>query len=440
VFHAVLIYDVSRWGRFQDSDESAFYEYRCRRAGVKVEYVAEDFSNDGTIGSDLHKVVKRRMAAEYSRELSVKVFAGQKRTIENGFKAGSRPGYALRRQLVDEDGTERLILAEGERKYMQTDRVRLVPGPADEIANLRWIFDAFGNQGLNACQIARSLNDRGIVDSLGLKWNPNGVSRVLRAERYVGDSVWNRTSDKLGTRRTRNPPDEFIRKPNAWEALIDRALFDKVQVRLTAHWHSASDEEFLEAAKDVLARHGELSTQIINKDGGCPSMGAYARRFGGLAEVRRLIGCEPLRDFSARKLGALCGRRRALFKSLWECLASGGVEVQFDLAKDRLIIGTWFKVGIVHAFQGRVTKSGRPWLVRSKTGLSHITIVIWKRPGRLVSCSYLLFDPTNAPTNELRFWPNADLPPWVDCETDTKAVARRVEAAAREALRSSSDP
>jgi len=31
-FAAILVYDVSRWGRFQDADESAYYEYICRRA------------------------------------------------------------------------------------------------------------------------------------------------------------------------------------------------------------------------------------------------------------------------------------------------------------------------------------------------------------------------------------------------------------------------
>ncbi|MDA8689151.1 recombinase family protein [Paracoccaceae bacterium] len=26
-FNIILVYDVSRWGRFQDADESAYYEY-----------------------------------------------------------------------------------------------------------------------------------------------------------------------------------------------------------------------------------------------------------------------------------------------------------------------------------------------------------------------------------------------------------------------------
>ncbi|MGE0063798.1 MAG: recombinase family protein, partial [Xanthobacteraceae bacterium] len=29
-FGTVLVYDVSRWGRFQDADESAYYEYLCK--------------------------------------------------------------------------------------------------------------------------------------------------------------------------------------------------------------------------------------------------------------------------------------------------------------------------------------------------------------------------------------------------------------------------
>jgi hypothetical protein len=30
-FDVILVYDVSRWGRFQDADESAYYEYLCKR-------------------------------------------------------------------------------------------------------------------------------------------------------------------------------------------------------------------------------------------------------------------------------------------------------------------------------------------------------------------------------------------------------------------------
>src|SRR5712675_947082 len=72
-FTTILVYDVSRWGRFQDADESAYYEYICKRAGISVQYCAEQFENDGSPVSTIVKGVKRAMAGEYSRELSVQL-------------------------------------------------------------------------------------------------------------------------------------------------------------------------------------------------------------------------------------------------------------------------------------------------------------------------------------------------------------------------------
>jgi DNA invertase Pin-like site-specific DNA recombinase len=88
-FNVILVYDISRWGRFQDADESAYYEYICKRAGIQVAYCAEQFENDGSPVSTIVKGVKRAMAGEYSRELSTKVFAGQCRLIELGFRQGA---------------------------------------------------------------------------------------------------------------------------------------------------------------------------------------------------------------------------------------------------------------------------------------------------------------------------------------------------------------
>ena len=83
-FGHILVYDVSRWGRFQDTDESAHYEFLCKQAGIKVAYCAEQFDNDGSMMSSIMKNLKRVMAAEYSRELSAKVFAGTSRFARMG--------------------------------------------------------------------------------------------------------------------------------------------------------------------------------------------------------------------------------------------------------------------------------------------------------------------------------------------------------------------
>ena len=70
-YRAILVYDVSRWERFQDTDESAHYEFVCKSAGIPVHYCAETFANDGTLPSLIMKALKRTMAGEYSRELGV---------------------------------------------------------------------------------------------------------------------------------------------------------------------------------------------------------------------------------------------------------------------------------------------------------------------------------------------------------------------------------
>src|SRR5204862_1553309 len=120
-FSVILVYDVSRWGRFQDADESAYYEYICRRAGIQVAYCAEQFENDGSPVSTIVKGVKRAMASEYSRELSSKVLQGACRLIQLGYKQGGTAGYGLRRMLVDQNGQQKGMLKIGEQKSIQTD-------------------------------------------------------------------------------------------------------------------------------------------------------------------------------------------------------------------------------------------------------------------------------------------------------------------------------
>src|SRR3954467_15953778 len=124
-FGHVLVYDVSRWGRFQDTDESAHYEFLCRKAGVQVAYCAEQFDNDGSLMSSIVKNIKRVMAAEFSRELSAKVHAAQLRLAALGFRQGGPLSYGLRRELIDENRLSKGYLRRGQQKNLKTDHVVL---------------------------------------------------------------------------------------------------------------------------------------------------------------------------------------------------------------------------------------------------------------------------------------------------------------------------
>jgi hypothetical protein len=123
----------------QHSELRAIDQSRCLPAGYVfraklmlllaegASYCAEQFENDGSMSSSVLKTLKRSMATEYRRELSLKVFSGQCRLIEMGFRQGGPAGYGLRRQLIDRDRNPKGLLGRGERKTLQTDRVILVP-------------------------------------------------------------------------------------------------------------------------------------------------------------------------------------------------------------------------------------------------------------------------------------------------------------------------
>ncbi len=196
-YSSILVYDVSRWGRFQDADESAYYEYICRRAGVSVHYCAEQFENDGSPMSSVMKTMKRTMAGEYSRELSTKVFQGACRLIQLGYKQGGTAGFGLRRMLIDQNGERKAMLKMGEQKNIQTDRVVLVRGPEDEIKVVRWIFQTFIGEGKIESEIAAILNAQRVKTDFGREWNRATVHQILTNEKYIGNNVYHRTSCKL---------------------------------------------------------------------------------------------------------------------------------------------------------------------------------------------------------------------------------------------------
>jgi DNA invertase Pin-like site-specific DNA recombinase len=231
-FKAILVYDVSRWGRFQDADESAYYEYICRRCGIEVHYCAEQFENGGSIASTIVKTVKRAMAGEYSRELSSKTFAGQARLIELGFKQGGFAGYGLRRRMIDQYGNPKAILAFGERKSLQSDRVVLEPGPAEEVETVGPMFRMFVYEGKRQSETDRILNQEQIKTDLDRQWTKKSVEQVLTNEKYISNNVYNRRSGKLSRRRTATPPEMWIRAAGVFPAIVDPELFAAARAEL----------------------------------------------------------------------------------------------------------------------------------------------------------------------------------------------------------------
>jgi len=296
-FSAILVYDISRWGRFLDSDEGAHYEFVCRHAGIQLVYCAEPFENDGSLGSNIQKMLKRSMAGEYSRELSAKVFAGQCRLIQLGYRQGGPAGFGLRRQMINEQGQPKELLKRGDRKSLQTDRVILIPGPEEEIATVRWMYRAFVADGKTESEIAADLNARGILSDLGKPWTRASVHQVLTNEKYIGNNVFNRTSCKLKGRRVVNRREDWVRAEGVFEPIVETAVFEAAQAIIEERNRSFTDQEMLEHLEALWKKHGRLSGLIIDECEDLPSSGAYRSRFGSLVRAYRMVGFDLGRDY-----------------------------------------------------------------------------------------------------------------------------------------------
>jgi DNA invertase Pin-like site-specific DNA recombinase len=298
IYKAILVYDVSRWGRFQDTDESAHYEFLCKSAGIPVHYCAETFANDGTFPSLIMKALKRTMAGEFSRELGVKVLAGHKRLAQLGFRQGAIPGYGLRRMLVSASGVRKQELRDGERKSIATDRVILVPGPANEVQSVKDIYRMLVAEKLSISAIARELNRRNIVYTGGSEWGYEGVRAVLTSPKYTGCHVYGRTSIKLSTPRVNLPRSEWVLTPGAFEPLIDQSQFSEAQKILRERTFNKADEELLDGLRALLASNGRLSRTAIRDSAEVPSPSTYVYRFGSLQKAYEMIGYGHPEDFS----------------------------------------------------------------------------------------------------------------------------------------------
>ncbi len=294
IYKAVLVYDVSRWGRFQDPDEGAHYEFLCKAAGVRVHYCAELFSNNGDVSSMIMKTLKRVMAGEYSRELSRKVFDGLVRLVRNGFHSGAVPGYGFRRMLVSTDGIWKQTLASGERKSIANDRVILIPGPPEEVYWVREIYRMFTQDGMSFKGIAAELNKKRVPFSAGSEWKDWCVKRILTHPKYKGTAVFGRTTEKLRSKTRTLPESEWIVMPNAFEGLVTTELYETVQKTLRRKTWNRSNEELLEQLGSILKAHGHLSYTVIKQHG--ISGGVLAYRFGSMLKAFERIGYQSPRE------------------------------------------------------------------------------------------------------------------------------------------------
>ena len=228
-FEYVLCLDVSRRGRFQDIDLSAQFSAICKKNGKQVFYTTIGKPRENDPLYPVYVQCERFRAAQYSRELSDKVWRGCVKIAEQGYLAGGKPPYGLSRLLLDEKREPLHVLEAGQHKGIQNQRVTLTEGPPEEVAVIRRIFEEFVDRGFSEYKIAERLNDDGIPSPSNGRWSAGGVLARLRNEKYAGTMVYNRTSGKLKTPSFPNPVEEWVRTTDAFTGIIEFDLYIRGQ-------------------------------------------------------------------------------------------------------------------------------------------------------------------------------------------------------------------
>jgi DNA invertase Pin-like site-specific DNA recombinase len=318
-FHAILVYDVSRWGRFQDSDEAAHYEFLCKSSGVKIHYCAEEFGPDETLPARMMKALKRTMAAEFSRELSERISAAKRNRALMGFHQAGLPGYALRRALVGSDGTLKQVLRSGERKSISSDHIILVPGTKREQKWVRWIYEQ-RISGFDICDIVKEFNLRKVLWIDGKPWNTYSVRQILTNRKYAGWNCWAQRSEKLKTKSRRNPPDQWVMVEGAFKGIVDQTTFDRAQRVIRHRLNYKSNETVLRDLKALWKRRGTLSEAIIDHARGVPAVSGLRHRFGSMVKLYELLGFkpDPLHAINTAKAQTMLRLRAQVFASVRE--------------------------------------------------------------------------------------------------------------------------
>jgi DNA invertase Pin-like site-specific DNA recombinase len=370
-FDVILVYDVSRWGRFQDIDESAYYEYLCRRSNVRVEYCAEPFVGQTGPLANILKSIKRTMAAEFSREYATRIAGAKRRAAMLGFFTGGPPGYALRRMVIGKDGKHLHSLEPGAHKSIRNYRTILMPGPRHEVNTVKRIYHLYVDKHLDSGVIANLLNEEGNERAEGKRWTDNMVLRVLRNERYMGKMIVWRTSSNLAAGRVekghiKTDPSMWTSTPLRFKAFISPEMFERARkIREVYGRNYHDEEEMLEGLRKLLRKHGHLNMVLIAAAKGIPSVPAYERHFGGLRQAYARIGYVPPRDWKGTPTAL---HRAELVKAILARIASevrnAGGSTSWDGPKQQITVNGSRTIAVVVAHHLK-RKDGPKWEVMS---------------------------------------------------------------------------
>lgn len=189
-FSAVIVYKLDRFAR--NRYDSAIYKAKLKANGVKV-LSAKERITDSPEGIILEGLLEA-MNEYYSADLSQKIKRGMRENVLKGKTTGGNValGYRIgadKRLEIDETGA----------------------------ALVRHIFAEY-DSGKTFAEISNTLNAAGHLTSRGKPFKGSTLSRILANRKYIGEYQV-----------------EGITERSECPAIVDKALFERVQKRLQEH-------------------------------------------------------------------------------------------------------------------------------------------------------------------------------------------------------------
>jgi len=228
-FQYVLVYDISRWGRFENPKESVYWEVEVERTGKRVVFVSEGFKEE-SIGTSITNFVKSAEASEYLKNIRRQTVRGMLYNAKQGFWMGGRPPYGYDRAII-ENGKITEVLPEGRQKSIKSQKIKLVINKK-QAKVIKTIFVMFVKQGLSVHAITTFLNQSQHIPPRGTMWTKSSLWRILHNDTYVGTLVYNRENrHKRHGKHKYNSKDKWVTVENAHEPIIPIELWEGVQAR-----------------------------------------------------------------------------------------------------------------------------------------------------------------------------------------------------------------
>ncbi len=207
----ILTKEVSRFAR--NTVDTLCFTRKLSALGIGV-----IFMNDGIDTRDkdgeLRLTIMASIAQEESRKVSERVKWGIRRQMENGWVYGYSAMLGFR---------------------VNNGKLEIVPEEAEIVKR---IFNSYVYEGKGCHTIANELNADGLFTVRGKMWHEDGVCRILKNDKYVGDlTQWKHYSTDFLSKRVLqnngdNPDVPLITIKNHHDGIISREIWDLAQKQI----------------------------------------------------------------------------------------------------------------------------------------------------------------------------------------------------------------